>query len=332
MSPWRIILAATAYEASAAAGLLAVLAIGGAWSPWLDALTHLAPIALGFGLLAVVMVMIGLKGASRRIPLVLAAIGVAGQAFLLAPDLAARAWDGLNPAPAGKAPLTLLTFNAWTENFAPSQTVDAILKSGADVVALQEDDKIMEREGERIRAVYPYWAECNPSWACGTAILAKRPIIAKGRIRRRIGSYREDFDAIWAKTTAPDGRTFTLVATHFAWPIPADAQDVQQRGFVAAAHAIAGDDGIIAGDLNTTPWSFAMRRLDADAKPLVRRTHAMSSWPANVARLNRPFPAPFAPIDHIFAAPAWRTVSVERMARSGSDHYGVLTVLTRAPS
>jgi hypothetical protein len=43
-------------------------------------------------------------------------------------------------------------------------------------------------------------------------------------------------------------------------------------------------------------------------------------------------PAPFAflPIDHLYAGPAWKTLAVSRMPRTGSDHFGVLVTLARA--
>ncbi|MEO6380376.1 MAG: endonuclease/exonuclease/phosphatase family protein [Caulobacteraceae bacterium] len=330
MSPWRIILAATAFETSTGAAVLALLALCGAWSPWLDALTHFAPMILMLGLLAVGLGLIALRGRSRRVVLGLAALGVAVPTALMAPDLAARTWQGLHPAPAGKAPLKVLTFNTWTENFAPEQTLDVILKSGADVVALQEDEALI-LQNDRINAVYPYRAECDPPWACGSVILSKRPITAKGHVQRSELLRRHDFEAVWATTPAPDGQPVTVMTTHFAWPIPPEAQAGQRRGLIEHTRALADPNLIVTGDLNSTPWSFAMRGVDAGMAPLTRRTRALFSWPANVARLNRPFPAPLAPIDHIFAAPIWRTVSIGRLERAGSDHYGVLAVFSRAP-
>ncbi len=327
MSPWRIILAATAFEASAATAVLALLELGGAWSPWLDGLTHFTPLILLLGLLSATLGLVSLQGRSRRVVLGLAAFGVAVPAALMAPDLFARLTQ--HPSPPGKAPLHVLTFNAWTENFAPTQTLDVILNSGADIIAIQEDPMLVE-QNDRINASYPYRAECDPAWACGAVILSKRPITAHGYVQRKPW-HQDSFEGIWATTIAPDGRPVTLLTTHFAWPIPPGVQTGQRQGLIEKTRAIGGADTIVTGDLNSTPWSFAMKRLDAGMRPLSRRTLARFSWPANVARLNRPFPAPLLPIDHIFAAPAWRTVSIKRMARTGSDHYGILAVFARGP-
>jgi endonuclease/exonuclease/phosphatase (EEP) superfamily protein YafD len=41
---------------------------------------------------------------------------------------------------------------------------------------------------------------------------------------------------------------------------------------------------------------------------------------------------PVLAIDHIYAGPAWRTLAVSRLPRTGSDHYGVVASLARTPT
>jgi endonuclease/exonuclease/phosphatase (EEP) superfamily protein YafD len=86
---------------------------------------------------------------------------------------------------------------------------------------------------------------------------------------------------------------------------------------------------ILSGDFNSTPWSFALRRLDGGLAPLTRRTHAFFSWPANVARMRKAFPLPLMPIDHVYAGPDWRTAGLRRLPRSASDHYAVMATFVR---
>ena len=57
---------------------------------------------------------------------------------------------------------------------------------------------------------------------------------------------------------------------------------------------------------------------------------ALFSWPAAAfTRWNIRAPFPVLAIDHVYAGAAWRTVSVRRGPRLGSDHYPVVVVLAR---
>ena len=78
------------------------------------------------------------------------------------------------------------------------------------------------------------------------------------------------------------------------------------------------------GDFNATPWSFTLQRLDHEFG-LIRRDRALFSWP-----IWPHLPAPFLPIDHVYAGDGWATVKVERGPKLGSDHYPV--ILTLAPT
>jgi endonuclease/exonuclease/phosphatase (EEP) superfamily protein YafD len=93
---------------------------------------------------------------------------------------------------------------------------------------------------------------------------------------------------------------------------------------------------IVSGDLNSTPWSFALQGLERDMG-LARVTHALPTFPAMAYQgdglLGRAKEIPgvfaFAPIDHVFAGSAWKAVSVRRGPKTGSDHYPIIAVLAR---
>ena len=92
---------------------------------------------------------------------------------------------------------------------------------------------------------------------------------------------------------------------------------------------LLGPDTILMGDFNLTPWSDALREIDSGLKPMVRRTHGMATWPANIAKTEKPAPMPVLPIDQVFAGPVWTRSRVGTLPRAGSDHYGVFAVLCR---
>ena len=87
---------------------------------------------------------------------------------------------------------------------------------------------------------------------------------------------------------------------------------------------------ILAGDFNSTPWSFTLRRQDKRLG-LERLTRALPSWPtARRTIWGIGWPLPVLPIDHVYAGRAWRAVSVRRGPSLGSDHFPIVVQI--APS
>jgi endonuclease/exonuclease/phosphatase (EEP) superfamily protein YafD len=115
----------------------------------------------------------------------------------------------------------------------------------------------------------------------------------------------------------------TVLGIHAPWPTQA-ALAREHADFLPILRSYPAATTILAGDFNSTPWSFARRRDDRDFG-LVRRTRALFTWP--LAGRHRP-PFPVLPIDHVYAGPAWATVGVARGPRVGSDHYPVLVTLS----
>ncbi len=155
----------------------------------------------------------------------------------------------------------------------------------------------------------------------------------------------------WA-TYPADGGPITVVATHLAWPWPPGRQRAQSLRVATLLKSFPAARTIVAGDFNSTPWSFALRRQDR-LFGLQRRTRALFSWPAagivhispakhrpkamfywpifTIGFLQPGSPMPLFPIDQVYAGKAWRTVSVERGPKLGSDHYPVVVTLTASP-
>jgi endonuclease/exonuclease/phosphatase (EEP) superfamily protein YafD len=130
------------------------------------------------------------------------------------------------------------------------------------------------------------------------------------------------------------GGPFTLTGVHFTWPWPVGPQNRQRREFANYAASLPADSAIVSGDLNSTPWSFALARFEA-ASGLTRITHSDPTFPAQQYRgegvLNRakrvPVPFAFAPIDHVLVGSSWRAARVTRGPKLGSDHYPVVVDL-----
>ena len=80
--------------------------------------------------------------------------------------------------------------------------------------------------------------------------------------------------------------------------------------------------------MNSTPWSFTLRRQDGRLG-LERRTRALFSWPVAPTYGWTP-PFPLLAIDQVYAGSDWKTVSVKAGPKQGSDHLPVTVVLRRA--
>jgi endonuclease/exonuclease/phosphatase (EEP) superfamily protein YafD len=335
---WKIMLAALGAQFIALGASAAILGLGGAGgfgpfrSGWLDMLNILAPLWFLLCLSGLVMAHVALG--PRRARTVLVMLAAAGLMISGAPILGEIM--ALRPAASkGRAPvLTVLTFNAFDDNFMPSQAVSRILASGADLAAIQEPSALLPYSSA-LKAVYPYQSPCPG--VCPVLLLSKRAPRSAELIHLAGTDFgpvagRGDGDVYVARmvVTGPDAKPVTLASTHFAWPLPPLPYRRQQQ---VLAHYLAGQDKqrlILTGDFNLPPWMFAMRRQDEALKPLRRLTRALPTWPAYVPRLYIPLPIQLLPIDHIYVGKGWRLVRLSRLPRAASDHLPVLVELVPA--
>jgi len=305
--------------------LAALLCLGGAVSDRLDVLTHFAPLYLGGGIAALLICLA--CGAPLGRPTVacsLIAIVVGG--LIVAPDaLARQETSRLRP---GEAPLKLIQFNLWEYNIDPAGTARWIEAEDPDIVVVEEAQDAGLRAATALRGRYPFSTSCDALRPCSTMILSKvKPATSGGLLSPEMASR---LAGAWA-TFGHGAARFTVVGVHYSWPIPAGFQQAQSGRLAKVLDGFERTSLIVAGDFNSTPWSFAMRRQDARFG-LQRRTHSLPTWPARQTRywaLAAPFA--FLPIDHVYAGAAWRTVSVRRGPRLGSDHFPVVVVLARGP-
>lgn len=227
--------------------------------------------------------------------------------------------------------LKVLQFNILQGNPWPPYARARIAEAEADVATLQEPHPEVLTAPELLTA-YPYRTPCVGQ-VCLSAIWSKRPITTWRYDRILIPNTQPQIglDILWADTTGPDGKPVRIVNTHYGWPWPPKFQRPQRGALADYLDPFDKQSLILTGDFNSTPWSVAMRRQDRRLAPLERRTRALYTWPAYVPRIFKPTRIGILPIDHVYAGPAWRTVSVERLARGASDHYPVLVRLRREP-
>ena len=164
-----------------------------------------------------------------------------------------------------------------------------------------------------LEAAYPFQVDCA-EWACSLALLSRLPLEASG-----VGRIAADQPAfVWARL----GGSLTIIGTHLHRP----SRDpwLHERQVAALAQFVRRIDGplMLAGDLNTSPWSNAFRKLGPrpDSRPPAM---LMPSWPA------WPLALPQVALDHIFVSPDLAVAAAGTGPAVGSDHLPVWAQLER---
>jgi endonuclease/exonuclease/phosphatase (EEP) superfamily protein YafD len=312
---------AAAFLIAFASAAAAVLSLGGAFSDRLDILTHFTPLYFAGGVLALALAVAARTGAVPAVAASLVATLICGS--IMAPEFLAAA-RAPSPSGVGKS-LKLVQFNLWDRNFDPAGTARWIERQDADIVVVEEAVGAGAAVVQAIAPHYPYRATSSPASDGSTMILSKTRPQASGDL---YGGGVKRFAGAWAKFG--EGKAaFTVVAAHYTWPIPAGPQQAQSRRLSEFLNGLDRSSLIVAGDFNSTPWSFAMRRQDARFA-LARLTRAKFTWPtASFTGLRWLSPPPFLPLDHVYAGDAWRLAAINLGPPLGSDHLPVVVELTR---
>ena len=299
---------------------MALACLGGAFSDRLDAFTHAAPLWLAMGIGAIALGGLFARGGERWVMVGLGAAAVAACAVLMLPELWS-AWR-FKPATPVASDLKIVQFNVWHDNRSPEKSLKWILAQDADVVILEEGSGESWPVAMALQKAYPF-ASCDKYGPCGTWVFSRKKMIKRGGMPLD----RPYLSGSWA-TLADAKGPFTIMGVHYTWPIPAGLQQAQSRKLVGAVADLDKRSLILTGDFNSTPWSFSMKRQDK-ALGLRRWTRALPSWPAGKFSRLLVAPAPFLPIDHVYAGPEWHAVKVERGPALGSDHRPVVVTLRR---
>jgi endonuclease/exonuclease/phosphatase (EEP) superfamily protein YafD len=311
---------AAAFAAAGVSLAGGLLAQGGRFSPWLDIAGHFAPLWLLAALLAGVWALAAERGAPRRVLLGMAALGILASGALMEPELTRP----LTPRATADSRfrLRLIQFNTWDSLADPIPVADWIASERPDVVTVEEVTGPLREALSRRGFRYIHGM-------AGVAIFSRQrrtysPFMIPGPAWHTLPGF--------ARGTFPSpdgGAPFSVVAAHITWPTVVDTWS-QRKTLASLLDRYPRDRLIVAGDFNLTPWSFALRSLDRRFG-LERRDRAIPTWPARQAVAGALIPAPAVlPIDHVYAGRDWRTVSISRGPRLGSDHYPLVVDLALA--
>jgi endonuclease/exonuclease/phosphatase (EEP) superfamily protein YafD len=307
---------------AAACGVAAVAAQGGRWNDRLDLLTHFTLIWFIGGLIALFAALWLPATWRSRTAIGFALAAVVSAAAIMTPD-AIHLTEG-GGASATEKTLKVIEFNAWGRNPDPSRVAHWIASEDPDVAIIIEGSDSLRNQVIALTGMHAFSGS-------GALFLTREKPVAEWTAwgaRELPGAPTE---IAWIDLPAPDGQLFTVVGLHAGWPIPARSAWGQGRNVAEILKILDRRSLIMAGDFNSTQWSFRQRAVDASFA-LERRDHLIPTWPARLPMAGgAPFPVPLMPIDHIYAGPRWKTVGIARGPRMGSDHYPLVATFAWAP-
>lgn len=309
-------------------------------NPILDAFNHLQPFMFLGTLIVLLLVPLAFRAPRfRAFMLAVSATGFLASAMIVIPE-AISALVVREPVSQERANFRLMTFNVFGRNFNMDRVYETIAAVDPDIITIQEYFAFQRLKLDQLLVEdYPFSHQCRgPEKRANIAIYARIPFSMKagqacGTDDGRVVRIFADF--------APEGSApFTVATTHLDWPIQISvlrgsgnfaagivAMSARKRAeFDDLSAALSEVDGpvIIAGDFNSTSWSYSLRGF-AQRNGLERHTRNLFTFPKafHLAGAWRTTPA-FLPLDHVMSRNGIIVHAVELGDASGSDHAPVI--------
>jgi len=309
-----------------AVAAVAILAFFGFAVPLLDLLNHAQVFIFPASFLAFALLMLLLGGRARLALGGFSMLGFLLSGWIVVPEMAA----GLvgRPSPLERPVVTMMTHNLFGMNYDMGKVSAAILGEDPDIIVFQE------YFGEQASALhplliahYPYYARCRGGKRANLGLYSRLPFEQVDDGACPENAYSTSRTAhILAKFTSPEGRPFSVMTSHMDWPLPVERQLGQ---LAALGDVVRGVEGplVLAGDFNSTPWSYALRGF-ADTAGLTRQTRNLVTYPLRWFYFDAWRDTwPFLPLDHVMT----RGITVHDVrigARTASDHLPVVVQFT----
>jgi endonuclease/exonuclease/phosphatase (EEP) superfamily protein YafD len=293
---------------AAAVSIPLVLGFLGALHPGFDSLSHFR-LHLAAALLAAGVLLLPFRG-WRLNGAIAIALAIAAAAATLLP-----AWHAAPANAASDGPtFRLLQMNLRFDNPRPDEVIALLRRERPDVATLEEVSPMWVELLAATEDEFPYRMVCPPhSYIGSVAILSRHPFTGEAPACSRYGS-------LVTATIDFDGRAVEIAALHLGWPWPF-GQD-RQVPRLAPALAALGEDAILAGDFNATPWSGTVHDIAAAGGLTLAPWIGPSYLDRRLPSWLRPLIG--LPIDHVMEKGSVRVVSVRRLAEAGSDHLPVV--------
>jgi endonuclease/exonuclease/phosphatase (EEP) superfamily protein YafD len=227
----------------------------------------------------------------------------------------------------GGATLRVVSANVYLGNRDLTRLFDWIGEVDPDLVFLQEVTAATAPSLQRLER-YPHVLIDETAKPFAVAVLSKHALERTTAVHRggtELGGQRLSFrtEMRW------QGRTIAIAAVHAAAPEAPRFRQMRDELLADTTNWVHERQlpAIVAGDLNTTPWSRALRQ--SAARGLRRATRLAPTWPVWPLL---PSPVPLIPIDHVLATAHWSVRDSARGPRFGSDHRPVFVSLSLEPA
>ncbi len=217
----------------------------------------------------------------------------------------------------------LASFNVNFGNYEYGRLTEWIEENRPDVVILLEMTPGWRRSLASMSSEYP-WQFWTPGkrYGDGIGMFSRYPL--EGRtILNPAGGIKM---AVTAKLHLPNGTSCRLIGVH---PMaPRSYEETRQRDAylrdLDSIVAMLKEPVTVAGDFNTTPWSYGFRLLTETSG--LRGAGLLPTWPSPVTGVG-------IPIDHVLSAKGASIARLTRGPNLGSDHLPLLAeIVVTAPT
>ncbi len=232
--------------------------------------------------------------------------------------------------PAEPAPRTtgsgvrIYALNTWDDHPDLASLEHALAALDADVLVLSEIDAKKRSMITRLAKRYDHVMSCAHRTECAMVLLSRLPVLAGGADR----GHNDMPPIAWAQVDASTrgGGTLTIVGTHVHRPTRDTILHRRQMQTLAGILQKTPGAIVLAGDLNTSPWSASYRQL-LSATRLAPAHALLPTWPM------WPLTAPQVAIDHVLVTYDIEVVAAGPGAGVGSDHAPLIAdVRVRRPA
>ena len=204
--------------------------------------------------------------------------------------------------------------NVQLGNREASRLLAAVDRETPDLLLALETDAWWDEALRPLEVSMPHTVQKLTGSYFGINLLSRLPLIHP-EIRSLAG---RTTPSILTGIVLGNGEVIDFVGLHPRPPLPWQSSSGRDAELYAAALRLRDrvEPGIVAGDLNATPWESAVDRMRRIARLIDPRrgygyvpTFSAHSWWQSW------------PLDHVFHEGGFATVSLQRLDAFGSDHY-----------